>query len=443
MDPTESICINSDFGIGLLSPAVVSDDTIAPNATIYPPHWSTNEPVSRDRLDFKIKVLDENTSLNPVHVDPKSYFALQMVKRYYDEPGVSELLRQYRDHPAVNPFGQLPRLFIVRAGMKLANINGVFPVLGDQDVSMYYPVARRLGVKVDNPREMKDAFAAAGLRFLDIGGAPGGFIEYIDKRVNGASGVSFSLSSGTGLDWNEKLRSRMGTRLTIDKGDSGDGDIFKNWSSWAKKYKGHFDFVSGDIGFPTADWERKELIIQRAILHEIWLGTACLKRRGNLVVKTMDLVTEGTGQILEMFSKCYELMYVMKPVTSRPTNEERYVIFSDRKDDNIVDLVLNRTRPILRALNKAAQKGKVSYITQLRNPGSIIPGFRLWLMWINNRILEGETEATSILVEGLKTKDPEKYFDELLKKGNVNSYDINKALIVWNIQDFPGTMLDA
>lgn len=440
-DPTMKICENTEFGSGLLSESVVGtgadgNPKMFMNHTDYPYTWPFQPFDPSEQFTIKVGKLDKSVKIDPIYTDQTLYSQLTDMKKVYDKPEAAKKLSYNRDHIAINPFGSLPELYRNRAGMKLANINGLWPLLGDWDVTF----ARKKGIRYGTRGgDFKRAFQSAGLRFLDIGGAPGGFIEYINSRVAGANGVSFSLTGGTSLIWNQTLVKQMGSRFVIDNGTSGNGDIFKNWRHWGKKYKSSFDIVTADIGFPTTDWERKEYVIQRAVLHELWVGTVCLKPGGNLVVKCMDLVTNGSMEMLEIFSKCFKYIAIIKPVTSRPTNEEKYIVLMDRLDDNVVDMITTRLVPLLTKMNKTATDKVHSYIQSFRDGTKVNPQFGEWLSNVNSSILGNEYMMTSFLIQAINTGDPKAFLDRLIMDGVVKTYDISKALTVWCVGDTPGT----
>ena len=434
MDPTLLTCLIVKFGTKIIDDIALNMPNIVYNGYKPPARIFDN-----DELKFVVDKVKSNTKVELVKgVNRSLYNDLIKQKKLYEKGNYAQLLRDFRDHPAVNPFSELPRLYTVRSGLKLANIDGILTFIPTIDSNKY-----------EDAKDM-EAFSTPGIYHLDMGGAPGGFIDYVNDRSGGSTCVSFSLNSSKdkeALKWNDKLLERMGTNLEIDNGKDDTGNIYTNWDYWGKKYGNDFDVATGDIGFRTEDWERKEILMQKIILHELWVGTKCLAKGGNLIVKTMDFITKGSIQMLEMISRCYDTMYVMKPVTSRPTNEEKYVIFMGKRSTDIVDPILNR----MIALIKLLESKDLMYIKSLRTSQSEqnqdYVNFANWINQMSNYFIKDEYDHTRILVEAFEqyktSTEINKHFNKLIQNNLVPQYDLNKVLTSWRVEDFLGDMIDS
>lgn len=91
-----------------------------------------------------------------------------------------------------------------------------------------------------------------------------------------------------------------------------------------------FDFITADGGFDEDNaYDAKERLHYNLILNEIISILVTQSRHGNCVLKIFETFTETMISILWLLCKHYKQFYIFKPVTSRPTNAEKYIICLD------------------------------------------------------------------------------------------------------------------
>jgi 23S rRNA U2552 (ribose-2'-O)-methylase RlmE/FtsJ len=88
-----------------------------------------------------------------------------------------------------------------------------------------------------------------------------------------------------------------------------------------------FDFITADGGFDEEEqYDLKEVLHYNLILSEIVLILLTQKKEGSCVLKIFETFTETTFSILWLLCQHYETFHFVKPLTSRPTNAEKYLI---------------------------------------------------------------------------------------------------------------------
>ena len=76
----------------------------------------------------------------------------------------------------------------------------------------------------------------------------------------------------------------------------------------------------------SSDYNNQEKINAKLNLGQILTGVSCLATGGNFVSKQYTVWTGFTKSIMAMMSSMFEEFYICKPLTSRPTNSETYLV---------------------------------------------------------------------------------------------------------------------
>jgi len=101
-------------------------------------------------------------------------------------------------------------------------------------------------------------------------------------------------------------------------------DIFNNTFKINNKM---FYLITGDGGFDEGcNFNNKEQLHYHLILNEIYSCLKLQKQDGYFILKMFDIFTDTSIHLLYLLSLCYKEVYIYKPLTSRPTNSEKYII---------------------------------------------------------------------------------------------------------------------
>ncbi|KAF9100632.1 FtsJ methyltransferase domain-containing protein 2 [Mortierella sp. AM989] len=215
-------------------------------------------------------------------------------------------------------------IFINRASVKLASIDSQLALTATKED----PTAGQ-GQEEDTKT----------FRFADLCSGPGGFSEYLLWRKHTwgerARGWAMTLKGDLDFQLNRFHKdAAVHDNLRVSYGKDGTGNILKqeNIDAFAdlieQETKGlGVGLVSADGGISVdGDEAVQETLLQRLILCQILTMFMTLQKGGDFVVKIFDIFTPVTAGLVWILSRHFEKICVVKPLTSRPMNSERYVV---------------------------------------------------------------------------------------------------------------------
>lgn len=128
------------------------------------------------------------------------------------------------------------------------------------------------------------------------------------------------------------------------KGDLTDPVCIKNFGEQFEKSKA--DFVTADGGF---DWFNENIQEQESI--KLIIGQICTaikiqNKGGNFVIKFFETFTGLAVKLILLLTECYESVYIVKPLTSRESNSEKYIVcknfnLSSKEANKVSDKLLS------------------------------------------------------------------------------------------------------
>lgn len=92
---------------------------------------------------------------------------------------------------------------------------------------------------------------------------------------------------------------------------------------------GTCSLITADGGFDfSADFNNQESMCMHLIVAEIYAALQLQMQDGRFFLKLYDIYTPASFQILYILKTFYRDVYMIKPLTSRPANSEKYVLCS-------------------------------------------------------------------------------------------------------------------
>jgi 23S rRNA U2552 (ribose-2'-O)-methylase RlmE/FtsJ len=191
---------------------------------------------------------------------------------------------------------------------------------------------------------------------LHVAEAPGGFIQcslFKDKKPivktklivdnDGFTNVpkknkktqkkanihTISLSSNTVSNYSKQI---LVNNVTVIKGVDNTGDIcnLKNVDFIYYTYHIKYHYITADGGFDEGQkFNSKEELHYKLICSEIYTALTLNKLSGHFILKVFDLHTNSSIHLMYLLSLCYKQIFIYKPLTSRPTNSEKYIVCKD------------------------------------------------------------------------------------------------------------------
>ncbi|KAF9984775.1 FtsJ methyltransferase domain-containing protein 2 [Mortierella antarctica] len=240
-------------------------------------------------------------------------------------------------------------IFMNRASVKLASI--------DSQLALTATKESPTGTDGANSEDAKT------FRFADLCSGPGGFSEYLlwRKHTWGERARGWAMTLKGDLDFQlDRFHKDAAVQETLHVfyGKDGTGDILKqeNIDAFSELIEKDthglgVGLVSADGGISVdGDEAVQETLLQRLILCQILTMFMTLQKGGDFVVKIFDIFTPVTAGLVWILSRHFEKICVVKPLTSRPMNSERYVVCR-----RLLDHKPSRTIDHLKAVNAEYQ----------------------------------------------------------------------------------------
>ncbi len=173
---------------------------------------------------------------------------------------------------------------------------------------------------------------------------PGGFLEAclyyrnkllkINPLMDKYYGITLKPYSKEIPGWSKAndLIYQFKNNIEIGYGSDNTGDLYKvhNIRSFTRKIKNQSDgadLITADGGFDfSINFNKQEQISHRLILAELLTGIKSQKISGSFICKLFDSYSHLTIQLLYFISCLYQEVYLVKPLTSRPANSEKYMV---------------------------------------------------------------------------------------------------------------------
>lgn len=242
--------------------------------------------------------------------------------------------------------------------------------------------------------------------------------EIVKKKINKKKIWTISLNKSLSQYRNYNLPSynkiALNSNVKVVYGEDDTGDI-TNWENieYIKKTSNEkFYLITADGGFDErSDFNNKEVLHYRLILSEIYTAIKLQKKGGVFILKMFDIYTESNYQLLYLLSQCYKQVFIYKPLTSRPTNSEKYIICRDFR------ICENEREYIISELSKFYKENFVNY--EIFTLFEKIPeDFRKTITYVNEKILENQVENLELAIKLCNDKE----FIKNYNKGNHINY---------------------
>ena len=167
---------------------------------------------------------------------------------------------------------------------------------------------------------------------------PGGFIHCINNLssidkllIKGVYGITLISSDKTIPYWNQLIINNRMNRILNGKDNTGNLYNYENALDFIKNINLNYcHLVTADGGFDySKNYNLQEESSYKLIYSEIYIALNIQKIKGNFIIKIFDIFKYKTVQLLYLLYNCYSIIEIYKPLTSRLSNSEKYVICSN------------------------------------------------------------------------------------------------------------------
>lgn len=211
------------------------------------------------------------------------------------------------------------------------------------NVSKYAPVSRSFFKLWEILHDFKSELFTGNkekMRCLFLAEGPGGFAEammkyrtdYFAAKSDEFYGITLKSNNNKMIpDWKYKHMS-----LSILYGKDGTGNLYNPDNTeylCSTLGENSMDFITADGGFDfSSDFNCQEEMSLRLLSCEIFAGLKMQKEGGTMIVKVFDIFNPFSVNLIKLVCNCYQSAKLMKPLTSRPANSEKYLICTGYKN---------------------------------------------------------------------------------------------------------------
>ena len=164
--------------------------------------------------------------------------------------------------------------------------------------------------------------------------APGGFIECVydirrKKNLNmdylSVSKFDTTIKYDRYLEENNLLYADMTCIKNVEE------TIFKV----LKKFENGVDLITADGGFDIKNYNGQEIVTSKLLLCEIYTALKTQRENGTFIIKFFDMFSHNSIMYYLILCSFYEYVKIIKPLTSRNCNSERYLVCSNMRRWNV------------------------------------------------------------------------------------------------------------
>lgn len=163
---------------------------------------------------------------------------------------------------------------------------------------------------------------------------PGGFIEAIANYRKNEKDTYYGMTLISEREnipkWKKnEVYLNLHKNIILEYGKDRTGNLYskENLQYVYERYKHSIDFVTGDGGFDYSDdFNKQEENSLNLIFAQIVFAMCVQKKGGSFVLKLFDTFSSLSVEMLFLLNYLYEDIYIIKPLTSRPANSEKYIV---------------------------------------------------------------------------------------------------------------------
>jgi hypothetical protein len=225
------------------------------------------------------------------------------------------------------------------------------PMNDYKNISNIYPISRSYFKLWEIIYDFKNIFdiskiTCETLKTAHIAEGPGGFIECIykyvqdylilnnipDNKLNNLEifGITLLSENHNIPKWKIKKNIIDKYNIKLNIHEDGNGNIYclNNINKFIENVgENSCDFITADGGFDfSCNYNAQETDFLLFLISEIYIILKTLKNNGNCLIKVYDIYSKISIKIIYILTLFFKEIYIIKPLTSRPANSEKYMI---------------------------------------------------------------------------------------------------------------------
>ncbi|AYV83567.1 MAG: FtsJ-like methyltransferase [Hyperionvirus sp.] len=185
------------------------------------------------------------------------------------------------------------------------------------------------------------------------------------------------------------------------------------------------DFITADGGF---DWTNENIQEQEAfrlIFAQIYAAIKLQTKGGAFVCKFFETFTNTSIKFIFLLGQMYKNIFLAKPLTSRPSNSEKYIVCTDFRyadSDKDYKLILEQLSQIVEKLHKNGTDNLVRIWDELVLPQTFI----LTMVFCNTTIANRQLKSINEIKEFI---DMQNYYGDVYQMRRQMQIDASKYWI--------------
>jgi len=186
-------------------------------------------------------------------------------------------------------------------------------------------------------------------------------------------------------------------------------------NSFEKSVKNNIDFITADGGFECINENTQEQESLKLILAEILMAIKIQKKGGNFICKFFETFTYSSVRLISILSQLYKNVFIIKPLMSRPSNSEKYVVCINFKFDKKNTTLLNIQKKLTSILEK-----------NLMFNFELLPDITKKIIYINSKIANKQIENISNIINFVHNGN---FYGEIYNTNRNKQIEANKYWI--------------
>lgn len=161
------------------------------------------------------------------------------------------------------------------------------------------------------------------------------------------------------------------------------------------------NFITADGGFDWKDENLQEQEAYKLILSQIVTALKIQAPKGNFVCKIYESFTEITAKFILLLKSFYEQVFVCKPLMSRTSNSEKYIICLKFKDDKGTANKISAVEAILEKMTSSNNIQALDIFTDYQ----FEPEFHSTLIGLNTKLSNRQFEEINNIISFVKKQN--------------------------------------
>jgi 23S rRNA U2552 (ribose-2'-O)-methylase RlmE/FtsJ len=214
------------------------------------------------------------------------------------------------------------------------------------NVSLYNPVSRSFfkmwEIIFDFKNDVLKSLTVSknSVKCLFLAEGPGGFLEAVMKYRNNKNdnyyGMTLRPDTKSIPEW--KLKKFDMSNITTLYGADNTGNLYNLENTHYLEEtlgKNSMELITADGGFDfSSDFNNQEDQSMKLVRCEVYCALHLLKEGGSFILKIYDMFNHQTINLMSILKQCFNMIHIIKPLTSRPANSEKYLLCTGYLIDN-------------------------------------------------------------------------------------------------------------